>query len=178
MHSFKYALLASSVLTMITVGASAGTFIEGTTTPTPFPNAPPGPNIDFSTFQTVQGTLQGGIDPDDVFTFTGLTAGDDFSINFTRAGPLGSGSSFVFTADGFMETLGPFSSKTDSGVLGGTSLAVGVKDNFTGPGIGALAEGYSVTLSEIPAGVPEPSAVAMFAVGLAGLAVARRKRSH
>src|SRR5215469_15023885 len=102
MHSFKRTLLASSVLTMVTVGASAGTFIEGTTAPGDFPNtsAPPVTNIDFGMFQTVQGTLQGGIDPADFFTFTGLTAGDHFSITFNRAGP-SSGTVFVFTADGF-----------------------------------------------------------------------------
>ena len=72
-------------------------------------------------------------------------------------------------------TLVPGGSKTDSGVLAATSLTVGVTDTDTGPTVG-VAEGYSVTLSEIPAGVPEPSAAAIFAVGLAGLAVARRKR--
>jgi PEP-CTERM motif len=101
-------------------------------------------------------------------------AGDDFSITFNRDGPI-IGSSFVFTADGFMETLGPGQSKTDMGVLADTRLTVGVTDGLS---IQGQAEGYTVTLSEIPTGVPEPSAAAIFAVGLAGLAVARRKRYH
>jgi hypothetical protein len=175
MQSFRSALLASSVLTMVTVGASAGTFMEGTTAPGDFPStsAPPVTSINFGTFQTVQGTLQGMVDPADFFTFTGLTAGDDFSITFNRAGPL-SGSSFAFTADGFSATLGPGGSKTDTGVLSATTLTVGVTDTQTF--LGGVAEGYSVTLSEVPAGVPEPAAAAIFAVGLAGFATSRRKR--
>jgi PEP-CTERM motif len=54
-------------------------------------------------------------------------------------------------------------------------LMVGVTDSRLNT---TFAEGYSVSLSEIPAGIPEPSAAAIFAVGLAGLAVARRKRYH
>jgi hypothetical protein len=176
-NSFKNALLASSVLTTIGFGASATTFVENSTPPIipDFSNTPAGANpIDFSAFQSVQGTLTGGSDPADFFTFTGLTAGDDFSITFNRGGPT-SGSSFVFTADGFMETLGPGGSKTDTGMLAATSLTVGVTDTQTFTG---SAEGYSVTLSEFPVGIPEPSAAAIFAVGLAGLAVARRKRYH
>ncbi len=172
MKSFKRALLASSVLTTVGSGASAATFIEGAGG---FPDSPPGSSIDFSMFQTVQGTLTRGSDPADYFTFTGLTAGADFSITFNRLNDgCGSCVSFVFTADGFSETLAPGVNKTDIGVLGATSLTVGV----TNPNSGTttVAEGYSVTLSELTAGVPGPSAAAIFAVGLAGLAVARRRR--
>jgi hypothetical protein len=182
-NSFKTALLASSVLTTVGFGASAGTFIESAMAPGgDFPNSPPPPpvtNIDFSMFQTVTGTLLGGHDPADFFTFTGLTAGDDFSITFTNTTPVNQSSfPFIFTADGFMETLAHGQSKTDTGVLSATSLTVGVTN--TNPGIAnpPPSEGYSVTLSEFPAGIPEPSAAAIFAVGLAGLAVARRKWYH
>jgi hypothetical protein len=164
-NSFKNALLASSVLTTIGFGASAGTFTETTD----FPSSGPGPNIDFTMFQSVQGTLQTGLDPADFFTFTGLTAGNDFSITFTNPG-CASCASFLFTADGLSETLGPGTSKTDTGVLAGTSLTVGVTDTRT-IGTGPFAEGYSVTLSEpLPVPAPRPSAAAIFAVGLAGLA--------
>ena len=172
MKAFRRALLASSVLTTVGSGASAATLLEDAGG---FPDSPPGSNIDFTTFQTVQGTLTRGSDSVDYFTFTGLTAGADFSITLNRLiDGCGSCVSFVFTADGFSETLAPGASKTDIGVLGATSLTVGV----TNPNSGTttIAEGYSVTLSEIPAGVPGRSAAALFAVGLAGLAAARRRR--
>jgi len=174
MNSFKNALLASSVLTTVGFGASATTFVEDSTLPliVDFSNTVGGANpINFSMYQSVQGTLHGTADPADYLTFTGLTLGDDFSVTFSRAndGP----SSFGFTADGFSETLAPGSSKTDNGVLGGTSLTIGVTDPYMFTG---FAEGYTVSLSETPAGVPEPSTAAIFSVGLAGLAVARRKR--
>ena len=172
MKSVKYALLASSVLSTVGSGASAATFTEGAGAD--FPGSPPGPSIDFSLFQTVQGALASGPDPADSFTFTGLTAGANFSITFTRSNQGCAQCEFVFTADGFSETLTPGTSKTDFGTLGATSLTVSVTDTVTGFFTGA--EGYSVTLSEIPAGVPGPSAAAIFAVGLAGLAVARRRR--
>jgi hypothetical protein len=129
-------------------------------------------------FQSVQGTVQGAtIDPVDFFHFTGLTADDDFSITFANTLPPGSGAPMTFTADGVSATLGPGSSpKTDAGVLAATSLTVEVAIPDTAAGDSSFAEGYSVTLSEIPAGVPEPSAAAIFAIGFAGLAVARRKR--
>jgi hypothetical protein len=169
--SFKYALLASSVLTTVGSGASAATFTESTD----FPDSSPGQGIDFSQFQTVRGTLAAGPDQVDYFTFTGLTAGAGFSITFERLDSCSSCQSpFVFTADGFSETLQPPDSKTDIGVLSATSLTVSVTDTLQGSF--TLGEGYSVTLSEIPAGVPGPSAAAIFAVGLAGLAVARRRR--
>jgi hypothetical protein len=176
-NSIKSALLGSSVLTTVGFGASATTFFENSTAPIipDFSNALAGANpIDFSMFQTVQGTLNGGADPADYFTFTGLIAGDDFSIIFNRLIDCAScAASFVFTADTLSPvTLGPGQSKTDTGVLAATMLTVGVTDI----GGGGVAEGYSVTLSEIPAGVPEPSTAGLFAVGLAGLAVARRKR--
>jgi len=180
-NSFKNTLLASSVLTTVGFGASATTFIENSTPPVipDFPNTSPGSNINFSMFQSVTGTLQTGIDPADFFTFTGLTVGDDFSIMFVNIGTSGaSGATFNFTADGLSGVnLAPGQSTTETGVLSTTSLGVGVTDTRTG-GIGIAAEGYSVTLSEIPAGIPEPSTAAIFAVGLAGLAVARRKRYH
>jgi hypothetical protein len=177
-NSFKSTLLASSVLTTIGFGASATTLMEGVApAPADFPNTSPGTSIDFSMFQSVTGTLTNVSDQADFFTFTGLTAGDDFSITFTTTAMGSSNSSFLFTADGFSETLGPGSSKTDTGVLSDAMLTVGVTDTKSGPGVGT-AEGYSVTLSESPAGIPEPSTAALFAVGLAGLAVARRKRYH
>ena len=169
MKSFKYALLASSVLATVGSGASAATFTEDGGD---FPGIAPGPSIDFSQFQTVQGTLASGPDPVDFFTFTGLTAGADFSITFSREDE--GCCSWIFTADGLSETLGRGESKTVLGVLGATSLTVGVTD--TNPDAFNVAEGYSVTLSTLSAGVPSPSAAAMFAVGLAGLAVARRRR--
>ena len=180
MNSFKNVLLASSVMTTVGFGASATTFVENMTAPVipDFSNTVTGANpIDFGMFQSVQGTLTAVVDPADFFTFTGLTTGDNFSITFNRLIGCGScQSAFVFTADGLsLVTLVPGGSKTDSGVLAATSLTVGVTDTDTGPTVG-VAEGYSVTLSEIPAGVPEPSAAAIFAVGLAGLVVARRKR--
>jgi hypothetical protein len=104
-NSFKNALLASSVLTTVGFGASATTFVEDMTSPIiiDFSNTPAGANpIDFSMFQSVQGTLSGSADPADYFTFTGLTAGDDFSITFNR---LTGFRAFTFTADGFSETL-------------------------------------------------------------------------
>jgi hypothetical protein len=174
MKSVKYALLASSVLSTVGSGASAATFTEGAGSG--FPDSPPGSSIDFGTFQTVEGTLTSGSDPADYFTFTSLTAGADFSITFTRGSDgCGSCASFVFTADGFSETLAPGTSEIDFGVLGTTSLTVGVTNPAIG-GSSSFAEGYSVTLSEIPAGIPGPPAAVVFAVGLAGLAVARRKR--
>ena len=176
MNSFKNALLASSVLTTVGFGASATTFTE--TTDFPNTSAPPVTNIDFGSFQTVQGTLAAVADPADFFTFTGLTAGDDFSITFNRLLSCGScRSAFEFTADSLSPvTLVPPQSVTLTGVLGATTttLTVGVTNTATVPP--SSAEGYSVTLSEVPAGVPEPSAAAIFAVGLAGMAVARRKR--
>ncbi len=171
MKSFTYALLASSVLT--TVGsASAATLTENPAAD--LPNSSPGQGIDFGSFQTVQGTLAAGSDPADFFTFTGLTPGATFSITFERlAGCFTCASPFVFTADGFSETLQPPNSKTDTGILSATSLTVGVANNVIGS---STAEGYSVTLTELPAGVPGPPAAAIFAVGLAGLAIARRRR--
>jgi len=172
MKSFKSALLASSVLTAIGSSASAATFTEGAD----FPGSPPGPSIDFSLFQTVQGTLTSGPDPVDYYTFTGLTTGADFSITFNRLnGGCSSCASFDFTADGLSETLEPGTSTIDIGVLGATSLTVGVTNPRIG-GSSSFAEGYSITLSEIPARVPGPPAAVIFAVGLAGLAVARRRR--
>jgi hypothetical protein len=182
-NSYKNTLLASSVLTTVGFGASATTFIENSTPPVipDFPNtsAPPVTNIDFGMFQSVTGTLTAVSDPADFFTFTGLTAGDDFSITFNRHVDCGScGSAFVFTADSLSPvTLVPPQSATEIGVLSAASLAVGVTDKDIGPNVG-VAEGYTVTLSESPAGIPEPSAAAIFAVGLAGLAVVRRKRYH
>jgi hypothetical protein len=176
-NSFKNALLASSVLTTIGFSASATPFIEGVTVAGDFANTSPGPNIDFTAFQSVQGTLRGGgIDQADFFTFTGLTAGDDFSITF--ASSISNEAAFTFTADAFSETLGPGGSKTDAGVLAATTLTVSVTTPTTAAGSASFAEGYTVTLSESPAGVPEPSAAAIFAVGLAGLAVGRRKKRY
>lgn len=182
MNSFKNALLVSSVLTTIGFSASATTFIEGTTGPD-FPGTSPGPNIDFSMYQSVQGTVRGAtIDPMDFFTFTGLTAGDNFSITFATcpevvpANPTCpfAAAIFTFTADGIKENVDPGDSKTDDGVLAATSLMVEVSIPDTAPGDASAAEGYTVTLSETT--VPEPSAAAIFAIGLAGLAGARRKR--
>jgi len=176
MNSFKNALLASSVLTTVGVGASATTFVEGTTPPiiADFSNTAAGANpINFGMFQSVSATLTGGSDPADFFTFTGLTSGDDFSITFAR----GAGASFsVFDfgiVGGATVALMPLGMATQTGVLGGTSLTIGVTDTRN---LNGFAEGYSVSLSETPAAVPEPSSAAIFAVGLAGLAVARRKR--
>ena len=184
MNSFKNTLLASSVLTTVGFGASATTLIEGVPpAPADFPNTPPGTPVDFSMFQSVQGflsTLNPPPDLSDFFTFTGLTAGDDFSITFNRLLSCGScRSAFEFTADSLSPvTLVPPQSVMLTGVLGATTttLTVGVTNTATVPP--SSAEGYSVTLSEVPAGVPEPSAAAIFAVGLAGMAVARRKRYH
>jgi hypothetical protein len=174
-NSFKNALLVSSVLTTIGFSASATPFIEGVTEPGDFPGTSPGTSIDFSMFQAVQGTLRGaGIDQADFFTFVALTTGDKFSITFASSSS--NEAAFTYTSDGFSETLGPGSNKTDAGVLAATTLTVGVTTPNTAPGSASFAEGYTVTLSEIPASVPEPSAAAIFAVGLAGLAVARRKR--
>jgi hypothetical protein len=174
-NSFKNALLVSSVLTAIGSSASATTFIEGTTEPGLFPTTSPGTSIDFSTYQSVQGTLQGAmIDQAGFFTFTDLTAGDNFSITFATS-PVDE-AKFTYTADGFSETLGPGDNKTDDGILAATTLTVGVTIPVTAPGDASFAEGYTVTLAELPASVPEPSAAGIFAIGLAGLAVARRKR--
>jgi len=174
-NSFKSALLASSVLTTVGSGASATTFME--TTDFPNTSAPPVTNIDFGSFQSVQGTLQRVVDPADFFTFTGLTAGDNFSITFNRLVGCGSCfSPFEFVADSLSPvTLVPPQSVTETGVLSAASLTVGVTDTSPGVAVGTV-EGYSVTLSESPAGIPEPSAAAIFAVGLAGLGVARRRR--
>jgi hypothetical protein len=167
-NSFKNALLASSVLTTIGFGASATTFVEATMAPGgDFPNTAPGTNINFSMFQAVQGTLgQQPPDPADFFTFTGLTAGDDFSITFSNTNTSTSTASLNFTADGISETLGGGASKTDTGMLSSTSFTVGVT-LVNGTGFG---EGYTVALSELPVPAPKPSAAAIFAVGLAGLA--------
>ena len=174
MNSFKNTLLASSVLTTVGFGASATTFIENSTPPVipDFPNTSPGSDIDFSMFQSVQGTLQTGLDPADFFTFTGLTAGDNFSITFANTSPLGSSNeTFNFIADALSGVnLAPGQSTTETGVLAATSLTVGVTDPRT-IGVGIVAEGYTVALSEsLPVPAPKPSAAAIFAVGLAGLA--------
>ena len=119
-------------------------------------------------FQSVRGTLgQQPPDPADFFTFTGLIAGDDFSITFSNTNTSSSSASLDFTADGISETLGGGASKTDTGMLSSMSLTVGVT-LVNGVGFG---EGYTVTLSEtLPVPAPKPSAAAIFAVGLAGLA--------
>jgi hypothetical protein len=171
-NSFKNTLLASSVLTTIGFGASATTLVEGVPpAPADFPNTTSGTSIDFSMFQSVTGTLTAVSDPADFFTFTGLTPGDDFSITFNRLIGCGSClSPFDFTADGLSAvTLTPPQSVTKTGVLGAAMLTVGVTDTDTFA-LG-MAEGYSVTLSEsLPVPAPKPSAAAIFAVGLAGLA--------
>jgi hypothetical protein len=184
-NSFKNALLVSSVLTTIGFSASATTYTEDVTPPpTNFPDTSPGTPIDFSMFQSVKGTVRGAtIDPTDFFTFTGLTAGDNFSITFATcpevvpANPTcpTADTAFTFTADGLPSvTLAAGGNKTDTGVLAGTTLTVEVSVPNTAAGTVSAVEGYTVTLSETT--VPEPSAAAIFAVGLAGLAGARRKR--
>ena len=176
MNRFTTTLLASTVLTAVGSGSFAATFVENTTVPViaDFANTVGSADpINFATFQTVQGNLSSHNPSDlaDFFTFTGLTIGDNFSITFTRdGGP----TSFTFTAGGFAETLASGSTRTDSGVLGSTSLTVGV--TIPVPDLGGFAEGYTVTLSETASRVPEPSTMAIFAIGLAGLAAARRKR--
>jgi hypothetical protein len=177
-NSFKNTLLASSVLTTVGFGASATTLIEGVPpAPADFPNTPPGTPVDFSMFQSVQGflsTLNPPPDLSDFFTFTGLTVGDDFSIMFSNTTESAS-LLFAADADGISETLAAGTSKTDTGVLSSTSLGIGVTV-VNGQIAGGFGEGYTVALSEFPAGVPEPSAAAIFAVGLAGLGVARHRR--
>ena len=174
MNSFKNALLASSVLTTVGFGASATTFVEDMTSPIiiDFSNTPAGANpIDFSMFQSVQGTLSGSADPADYFTFTGLTAGDDFSITFNRL--TGSQGLHFHRRRVFGDAAG--GAEQDGHRRARRHDVDGRRDGFPSNGT-TFAEGYSVALSEIPAGIPEPSTAAIFAVGLAGLAVARRKR--
>jgi hypothetical protein len=177
MNPFTKGLLASTVLTAVGSGSFAATFVENSTVPViaDFSNTAAGANpINFASFQSVQGNIssQNPVDHADFFSFTGLTVGDNFSITFHNVA--GNVDSFIFTAGGFTDTLMPGGTRTETGVLGSTSLTVGV--TIPSPTQFGFAEGYSVTLSETATRVPEPSAMAIFAIGLGGLAAARRKR--
>src|ERR1700730_5139822 len=166
MNPFTTGLLASTVLTAVGSGSFATTFVETSTVPViaDFSNTAAGANpISFASFQSVQGTLSSPNgsspgDPADFFSFTGLTVGDNFSITFQRNG-INDLTSFTFSAGGFTDILSPGGTRTETGVLGSTSLTVGV--TIPSPAIFGFAEGYSVTLSETATRVPEPSAMAI-----------------
>jgi hypothetical protein len=181
MSKLTNTLLVSTFLTTLASAAFALpiTFTETTD----FPDAP-GTPIDFNLFQAVDGTV--GLDPGDAidfFTFTNLTPGTRYSLT----GAPTSGVTvvlFIGIWDGATTGVNDGSNLNPNlafntgdignpqeifnGIVAGDSLTVGIE---AGAG-GIVSEGYRVTLT--PA--PEPASLALFSVGLASVAMARRRR--
>ena len=174
MNRLTTTLLATTVLTTVGSGAFAATFIEGSTLPViaDFSNTAAGANsINFALYNQVIGALATPSDTADYFAFTGLTVSDNFTLNLTASSV--NSVALNFSIDGVSAaSLLSGGSTIRNGVLGSSTLTIGV----TGIPPGTIGEGYSVTLSETPSRVPERSTMGIFAIGLAGLAAARRKR--
>lgn len=169
---FKTALLASTMLTAIGNGAIAGILTEGVLpAPGDFSNTAAGADpVDFGTYQEVDGTIDGGIGDVDFFKFINLTSGHHYKVTVSTKD---AGDHLIFGKDAALSPqvqVDDISSKIllDED-LAAVDLTIGVE-----PTSGNFAEGYRVILTDTT--LPEPASLALFSVGLGGLAAMRRRK--
>ena len=166
-RTLTQALLATTCLTAASVGsAHAGLVSE----PPEFPLSSPGLALPVGTDQVTGSLSIEGGDADDFFTFTGLSAGQQFTLTYDETEVAGGFLSISIPSLGL--------SRTSDGTLQGNvpldgNLPVRVHASEQGGGT------YSVTL-EVPAQVPAPSTLALSAAGaaLGGALGWRRRRTH
>jgi len=163
------ALLATTCLTAVSVGPAHASLVSE---PPEFPASEPGAALLVGTDQVTGSLSVEGGDADDFFTFTGLSAGQKFTLTYDETED---STGFLFVS---IPSLGL--SRISDGTLEGNvpldgNLTVRVHASEQGGGT------YSVTLEvEQPTtATPAPSTLALSAAGAAlGGALGWRRRTH